>query len=92
MQGHLERRLPVVPCPRGALSRPANSGSDLTPLLARVTPNAAGSCYWARRRLTATAPTRRSSGLDTKISIRLLSSPPLMGLRGNTTSPAGGHR
>lgn len=89
MQGHLECRLPIVPCPRGALSRPANSGSDLTPLLARVTPTAAGSNCRARPRLTVTAPTRRSSGPDTKILIRLLSSPPLTGLRGDTTSPGG---
>lgn len=89
MQGHLECRLPIVPCPRGALSRLANSGSDLTPRRARVTPIAVGSNYWARRRLTVTAPTRRSSGPDTRISIRLLSSPPLMGLRGDTTSPGG---
>ncbi len=92
MQGHLECRLPIVPCPRGALSRPVNSGSDLTPHLARVTPIAPGSHYWARPPLTVTAQTRRSNGPDTKISIRLLSSPPLMGLRGDTTPPAGGDR
>lgn len=89
MQGHLDYQRPIVACPRGGPKRPANSGSDLTPRLARVTPIAVGSSCWARRRLTVTAPTRRSSGPDTKFSIRLLSSPPLTGLRGDTTSPGG---